>query len=65
MLPADFEKYLVTEDRTDERDYIYEDHFDTESAEGVSINWDEIVMTIRDQYDQEATYKACTSYGLC
>jgi hypothetical protein len=30
MLPVDFEKHLVTEDRTDERDYIYEDHFDGE-----------------------------------
>jgi len=64
-LPKNFETFLVTEDRTDERDYIFEDHFWDEFGNWLTQIWNNKKMEIRDQYDQKLTYKACSWYWLC
>jgi len=64
MLPTNFEDYLVTWDRPEERDYIYEDHFSSEEASGQLTVWKKELMKIWDQFDQRDTHRACTCYGL-
>jgi hypothetical protein len=64
-LPIDFEQHLTTTDLQDSRDYIYEEHFTGEEANGDGTIRDKYKMAIRDQYDQPETYKACTNYALC